>query len=97
MADLQVEGLRLDVWLWRARFFKTRALATDHVSRRGIRISRNGETRKTTKPGTRVGVGDLLTFSRVQRLDMVEIVALGIRRGPASEAQALYSRIEPET
>jgi hypothetical protein len=38
-----------------------------------------------------------LTFSRVQRLDMVEIVALGIRRGPASEAQALYSRIEPET
>ena len=97
MAELPAEGLRLDIWLWRARFFRTRALATEHVNRRGIRISRNGETRKTTKPGTRIGPGDLLTFSRAQRLERIQIIELGTRRGPAPEAQALYSRIETET
>ncbi len=90
MTEAEPAGLRLDIWLWRARFFRTRALSTDYISRRGIRITRTGDTRKTTKPGSRVGPGDVLTFSRGETIERVEIVGLGTRRGPALEAQALY-------
>ena len=45
-------SLRLDVWLWRARFFKTRALSGAHIRKRGARITRNGLTRRVNKPGT---------------------------------------------
>ena len=45
------DTLRLDVWLWRARFFKTRSLAAGHVRRRGVRLSHNGQTRRVDKPG----------------------------------------------
>ena len=87
------DGLRVDIWLWRARFFKTRAQATDYVSRKGIRITRHGQTRKSDKAGQRVTPGDILTFYRAKTIETVEILALGERRGPASEAQTLYRRL----
>ncbi|MEM1146838.1 MAG: RNA-binding S4 domain-containing protein [Pseudomonadota bacterium] len=86
---------RLDIWLWRARFFKTRALATAHVARKGVRITRNGQTRKTDKAGQRVSAGDVLTFSKAKAIEMIEIIGVGERRGPAPEAQSLYRRLEP--
>lgn len=87
------DGLRIDIWLWRARFFKTRAQATDYVSRKGVRITRHGQTRKSDKAGQRVSPGDILTFYRAKTIETVEILALGERRGPASEAQTLYRRL----
>jgi ribosome-associated heat shock protein Hsp15 len=90
------DGIRVDIWLWRARFFKTRALATEYVSRKGIRLTRTGQTRKTTKPGARLAVGDILTFYKAKQIETIEIVDFGERRGPASEAQGLYRRIEPD-
>ncbi|MEL6828882.1 MAG: RNA-binding S4 domain-containing protein [Pseudomonadota bacterium] len=89
--------MRIDIWLWRARFFRTRALASDHVARRGVRITRNGLTRKTDKPGTRITCGDVLLFKRQPDPDMIEIVELGTRRGPATEAAGLYRRIDNHT
>lgn len=86
----EAETLRLDIWLWRARFFKTRALATVHLKRRGARITRHGQTRRTTKPGTTITSGDVVTFGRSGHIRSVEIVGLGVRRGPAEEAQQLY-------
>ncbi|MEM1086732.1 MAG: RNA-binding S4 domain-containing protein [Pseudomonadota bacterium] len=94
MSDTSDEAVRLDIWLWRARFFKTRALATDYVARKGIRLTRNGQTRKVGKPGARLATGDILTFYKAKQIQTVEIIAFGERRGPASEAQALYSIIE---
>ncbi|MEL6286429.1 MAG: RNA-binding S4 domain-containing protein [Pseudomonadota bacterium] len=91
MTDQSIESQRLDVWLWRARFFKTRALAMQHISRRGVRISRHGQTRRVDKPATGVMVGDVLTFTRAKALQVIEVAGLGERRGPASEAQALYA------
>lgn len=91
------ETLRVDIWLWRARFFRTRALATDHISRKGVRITRNGQTRKTDKAGTRIACGDVLLFKRSTTPDMVEILELGTRRGPATEAAGLYRRVEDLT
>lgn len=91
------ETLRLDVWLWRARFFKTRALATGHVRGKGVRISRGGQTRRTDKPGTAIAVGDIVTFSQSSHIRSVEILDLGTRRGPAAEAALLYKPVEADT
>ena len=62
MTDLTDEASRMDVWLWRARFFKTRARAARHVSARGVRLTRLNQTRRGTKPGAGVLPGDIVTF-----------------------------------
>lgn len=77
---------RIDVWLWRARFFKTRALAARVASSGKLRI--NGV--RCAKPGRGVRVGDALAFPQGRTVRAIEIVALGDRRGPASEAATLY-------
>ena len=92
--SLPPETARLDVWLWRARFFKTRTLSSAHISRRGVRITRHGETRKVTKPGANVAIGDIVTFGRSVHIRTVSITQLGTRRGPASEAAKLYEEVE---
>jgi len=78
--------LRVDKWLWQARFFKTRALAADLAESGHLRI--NGQP--TRKPGAGVGEGDVLTFPQGARIRVIRIVGLGQRRGPAPEAQTLY-------
>jgi ribosome-associated heat shock protein Hsp15 len=80
---------RLDLWLWRARFFRTRALAAAAAD--GVRI--NG--RRTGRPGASVRPGDVLTFAQAGRIRVVEVLAAGARRGPAPEARALYADREP--
>lgn len=89
------DEVRVDIWLWRARFFRTRALSTDYVSRKGIRITRHGRTRKTAKAGQRIAPGDILTFYKAKAIETVEVLDIGERRGPATEAAGLYRRILP--
>ncbi|GGG65778.1 hypothetical protein GCM10011415_10690 [Salipiger pallidus] len=86
------EKLRIDKWLWRARFFKTRSLAAKIVSG-GLRV--NGLP--VAKPAYGVAVGDTLTFSQGREVRVIRILALGTRRGPAPEAQALYDDLDPPT
>jgi ribosome-associated heat shock protein Hsp15 len=83
------DGLRLDKWLWQARFFKTRALAAELAERRKIRIN----SMLVAKPHYRVRPGDVLTFPQGRTIRIVRVLALGTRRGPASEAQALYAEL----
>ena len=85
---------RLDVWLWRARFYKTRSLSSEQISKRGVRLSRHGQTRRVKKPGTNVIAGDIVTFGRSVHIRTVEILDLGRRRGPAPEAATLYRELE---
>lgn len=80
------ESIRLDKWLWFARFFKTRSLASRLVCDGAVRL--NGQ--RITKPAQAVGAGDVLTFAQGDAIRVVEIAACGTRRGPAPEAQALY-------
>ncbi len=85
MADVE-QKIRLDKWLWQARFFKTRTLAAKQVSGGHVRV--NGT--RISKPAYSVGADDVLTFTQARAVRVVRIVALGERRGPAPEAQMLY-------
>ena len=92
MSDTNDERLRLDKWLWQARFFKSRTLAARACAARRVRINRAvvSKSHATVKPG------DVLTFAQGPAIRVIEIVALGERRGPASEARALYHDLSPE-
>ncbi len=83
--------IRLDKWLWHARFFKTRSLAAKLVSGGHCRV--NGAP--VAKPALMVGPGDTLTFPKERDVRVIRIVAPGERRGPAPEAQALYEDLDP--
>jgi ribosome-associated heat shock protein Hsp15 len=86
---------RIDVWLWRARFFKTRGLAAEMVEAGKIRLTRPGqEAVRLDKPSRSVRPGDALVFALDGRLTAVRVEAIGERRGPASEARALYSELD---
>lgn len=91
------EACRVDVWLWRARFFKTRSLAARVVDDGGVRLSRGGSRAALDKPSRLVHCGDVLAFVQGSRWLAVRVEALGARRGPATEARALYSLLhEPD-
>lgn len=83
------ESCRLDKWLWAARFFKTRALASEAVS--GGKVHLNGAR---VKPSRTVSIGDELSIRRGD--DLYEVVVRGInkQRRPASEATRLYEESE---
>ncbi|MDE0589057.1 RNA-binding S4 domain-containing protein [Halocynthiibacter sp. C4] len=83
--------LRIDKWLWHARFFKTRSLATKVVTGGHLRV----DGQKISKASHAVSVGDTLTFPQAKRIRVVRIAALSERRGPAPEAQALYEDLTP--
>lgn len=78
-------GLRIDKWLWCARFFKTRSLAQQAVE--GGHVQVNGERVKASRP---VRVGDRLRITRERERYEVEVTGLPERRGPATEARKHY-------
>jgi len=94
MADGPEESLRVDVWLWRARFFKTRSLAARMVEEGRVRLSRSGTETRLDKPARAVKVGDGLVFALGGRLTAVRVEGLGERRGPPAEARLLYSQLD---
>jgi ribosome-associated heat shock protein Hsp15 len=84
-----MERLRIDKWLWRARFYRTRGLA-QHAAASGV--LRLNDVR-VEKPSATVRAGDILTLPRGRAVAVVRVLALGARRGPAKEAQALYEPV----
>jgi ribosomal 50S subunit-recycling heat shock protein len=95
MSDPSPEnGCRIDVWLWRARFFKTRSMAAKFVDEGRARLSRQGQETRLDKPSRTVKIGDGLVFALGGRLIAVKVEAMGERRGPATEARGLYSQLE---
>ncbi|WP_172296588.1 RNA-binding S4 domain-containing protein [Pseudoruegeria sp. HB172150] len=91
MPEAPRQTIRIDKWLWYARFFKTRGLAAKTVSAGHVRVN----TGRVSKPAHTVGAGDTLTFPQAHRIRVVRILATGTRRGPAPEAQALYEDLTP--
>ena len=79
-------SMRLDKWLWAARFYKTRALAVDEINLGRVRVAD-----QPVKPARDVKVGDVLTIRIGTVAREVEIKGLSPQRGPAPQAQALYA------
>lgn len=90
---MAVDACRVDVWLWRARFFKTRSMAAKFVEEGRVRLTRAGQENRLDKPARPVKVGDQLVFALGGRLVAVTVEAMGERRGPATEARTLYSQL----
>ena len=84
------ETIRIDKWLWFARFFKNRTLSARIISQGKVRL--NGK--RISKPSTNLKKGDALTFSQGNILRLVKVLELGKRRGPFREAVSLYDEIE---
>ena len=85
------ESLRIDKWLWHARFVKSRSLAARLCTSAGIRV---GGT-PIRKAHYALKVGDVLTFPLGPHIRVIKVLALGDRRGPASEARTLYDDLSP--
>ena len=86
------DALRMDKWLWQARFFKTRALASQVCLTGRVRV--NGVT--ITKAHFAVRLGQVLTFPQGRRIRVVRVLALGVRRVSAKEAAMLYEDLSDE-
>lgn len=86
---MQTPGVRLDVWLWAARFFKTRALAKQAVETGKVLVGG-----QRAKPARTVRVGDRLHITRQPEQFEVDVLALAQVRGPAQVAQTLYRESE---
>lgn len=80
------EQIRIDKWLWHARFFKTRPLAQRAAGSGVLRLNGN----RVTKASAGVGPGDVVTVPRGREVAAVRVIACGTRRGPAAEARGLY-------
>src|ERR1039458_3500992 len=82
-------GVRMDKWLWAARFFKTRSLAA-----RACELGRIEANGQPAKPAREIRAGDLLRVKNDGGDSLVEVMALSSMRGPAAVAQALYRETE---
>ncbi|MFY8113438.1 MAG: RNA-binding S4 domain-containing protein [Rhabdaerophilum sp.] len=86
----EADDLRLDRWIWFARFQRSREACADLV--RAGRVRLNG--RRVQRPGAAVAPGDILTLALPGRTLVVEVLALAGRRGGAEEAERLYRLVE---
>jgi ribosome-associated heat shock protein Hsp15 len=84
-APLPTTSIRLDIWLWAARFFKTRGLARQALAAGKVEVG--GER---AKPSRGVRPGDALRIVRGEEVFQVEVLSIQGKRGPAAVAQALY-------
>lgn len=82
--------IRLDKWLFQARICKSRGVAADLITSGAVRVN----TVRVTKPATPVRAGDGLSVVHGGRIWLLRVRALGVRRGPATEAQTLYDDLE---
>ena len=91
MSELSAPSLRADVWLWRARFFKSRSAAAKLIEEGRVRHCAGGIETRLDKPARLLRLGDSLVFASGERLIAVLVAGLGVRRGPPAEARTLYT------
>ena len=86
------EKIRLDIWLWYARFYKSRSLSSKAILSGNLRVN----SIKIIKPASKVKINDVLTLNHINTVRIIQIQSIGARRGPASEAQALYKDLSAD-
>ena len=87
-----IEKIRLDTWLWYARFYKSRSMSSKAILSGKLRVNAN----KIIKPASKVKINDILTINHVNMVRIIKVQSLGARRGPASEAQTLYNDLSAD-
>lgn len=80
-----IDTVRLDLWLWAARFFKTRTLAKQAIESHKVEVNK-----QTAKPSRALRIGEQLSVRRGEEIFDIEVLQLSEKRGPASVAQTLY-------
>jgi len=88
--ESEAEQQRVDRWLWHARFFKNRALATSFAQSGKLRINKE----RIGKASRRLRIGDVLTFAQGTRIRVIKIRGFALRRGSVPEAQLLYEDLD---
>lgn len=88
-APAAADSVRLDLWLWAARFFRTRSLAKQAIETGKVEV--DGQRAKASRS---VRIGDALTVARGDEVFEIAVLGLSDQRGPASVAQALYAESE---
>jgi ribosome-associated heat shock protein Hsp15 len=83
--------IRIDKWLWYARFFKSRTLASKLCASGKLRLN----CELICKGHATLKEGDVLTFPKEDDVRVIKIISIASRRGPASEAETLYDDLEP--
>ena len=86
------EKIRLDTWLWYARFYKSRSLSSKAILSGKLRVNSN----KIIKPASKVKINDVLTINQLNMVRIIQVQRLGSRRGPAIEAQKLYNDLSAD-
>jgi ribosome-associated heat shock protein Hsp15 len=89
MADQANAPQRLDKWLWFARVMKSRTAAAQLVESGKVRVNRA----RVVKPSHSLRRGDVLTIALRGEVRVIEVLAMGLRRGPPQEAQLLYRMV----
>jgi ribosome-associated heat shock protein Hsp15 len=84
-----MSDVRLDKWLWAARFYKTRSLAQEQLDKGRVKV-KAGEEWLTAKPGRDVHVNDMLMLNLHQTTREIKVLALNAQRGSATVAQGMY-------
>ena len=84
-----MEKLRIDKWLWAARFYKTRSLAATEIGKGRVLVND-----QPAKPAREVSIGDLICIRRDQTTTTIQVLALSAVRGPAPVARTLYAETE---
>ena len=87
------EKIRLDTWLWYARFYKSRSLSSKAILSGKLRVNSD----KIIKPASKVKINDVLTINHANMVRIIKVQSLGVRRGPANEAQKLYEDLSGDT
>ena len=95
-SEAETPGQRADLWLFRARFTKSRGLAAKLIETGGLRVERFGAVQRVSRASFLIRPGDVLVIARRALPERVTVLALAERRGPAKQAATLYRRAEDE-
>lgn len=88
--DGKIDKVRIDKWLWWARFFKTRSLAAKKISNGAVRVN----SQRVSKPSAEVTIDDVLTLKQEKIVQVIRVVSLGQRRESYEKAKKMYEYIE---
>lgn len=88
--DGKIDKVRIDKWLWWARFFKTRSLAAKKISNGAVRVN----SYHVLKPSAEITIDDVLTLKQEKTVRVIKVVSLGQRRENYEKAKNMYEYIE---